>query len=92
MYMIQKVFVEYIGTLFFLYVIIATSGNALASGTALTIAILVGGAISGGNYNPAVTIMMAFAKKMPMSEVAPYIIAQVAGGITAFELWKRIKM
>jgi aquaporin Z len=52
----------------------------------------VGGAISGGNYNPAVTIMMAFAKKMPMSEVAPYIIAQVAGGITAFELWKRIKM
>lgn len=90
--MIQKVLVEYIGTLFFLFVIIATSGNALAIGAALTIAILVGGKISGGNYNPAVTIMMAYAKKMPMSQVAPYIIAQVAGGITAFEVWKRIKM
>jgi aquaporin Z len=89
--MIQKVFVEYIGTLFFLYVIIAT-GNALAIATALTIVILVGGPISGGHYNPAVTIMMAYAKKIPMSEVAPYIIAQVAGGVTAFELWKRIKM
>lgn len=90
--MIQKVLVEYIGTLFFLFVIIATSGNAIAISAALAIAILVGGPISGANYNPAVTIMMVYAKKIPMSLVAPYIIAQVAGGITAFELWKRIKM
>uniref|UniRef100_A0A6C0JUI1 Major intrinsic protein n=1 Tax=viral metagenome TaxID=1070528 RepID=A0A6C0JUI1_9ZZZZ len=90
--MIQKVLMEYIGTLFFLYVIIATSGNAIAIAAALAIAILIGGPISGANYNPAVTIMMAYAKKMPMSQVAPYIIAQVAGGITAFEIWKRIKM
>ena len=90
--MIHKLLVEYIGTLFFLYVIIASSGNAVASGAALAIAIMVGGPISGGNYNPAVTMMMAYAKKLPMQMVAPYIIAQVAGGITAFELFKRIKM
>ena len=49
----NKFLVEFLGTLFFLYVILAT-GNALAIGAALAIAILVGGAISGGNFNPAV--------------------------------------
>ena len=53
----NKFLVEFLGTLFFLYVIIAT-GNALAIGAALTIAIMLGGKISGGNFNPAVTIMM----------------------------------
>ena len=46
--------------MFFLYVIMAT-GNALAIGAALTLVILVGGAISGGNFNPAVSVMMAAA-------------------------------
>ena len=49
-----------------------------------------GGKISGGNFNPAVTIMMAAAKKMPSSDVVPYIIAQIAGGLLALELYKRI--
>ena len=52
----NKYLVEFLGTLFFLYVILAT-GNALAIGAALAIAILVGGAISGGNFNPAVSVM-----------------------------------
>ena len=56
----NKYLVEFLGTLFFLYVIIAT-GNALAIGAALAIAIMLGGPISGGNFNPAVTIMMAAA-------------------------------
>ena len=86
----NKVLVEFLGTLFFLYVII-TTGNALAIGAALAIAIMVGGKISGGNFNPAVTIMMAVAGKQPMSEVVPYILAQVAGGLAAFELSKRVK-
>ena len=75
----NKILVEFLGTLFFLYVIIAT-GNALAIGAALAIAIMIGGPISGGNFNPAVTIMMAVAGKQPMKEVIPYILAQVAGG------------
>ena len=90
--MIQKWLVEYFGTILLCYVIIATSGNAIAIGAALTVGVLMGGSISGSNYNPAVTIMMAYAKKMPMTQVAPYILAQVAGAITAYELWKRVKM
>lgn len=87
----NKILVEFLGTLFFLYVIIAT-GNALAIGAALAIAIMIGGKISGGNFNPAVTIMMAVAGKQPMKDVIPYILAQVAGGLAAFELHKRVKI
>jgi len=85
----NKYVVEFLGTLFFLYVILAT-GNAVAIGAALTVAILLGGKISGGNFNPAVTVMMAAAKKLPMNDVFPYIIAQVMGGLVALEIHKRI--
>jgi glycerol uptake facilitator-like aquaporin len=87
----NKILVEFLGTLFFLYVIIAT-GNALAIGAALAIVIMIAGPISGGNFNPAVTIMMAVAGKEPMNDVIPYILAQVAGGLAAFELHKRVKI
>ena len=53
----QKYLVEFLGTLFFLYVIMAT-GDAFAIGAALIIAIMIGGPISGGNFNPAVSVMM----------------------------------
>jgi aquaporin Z len=39
------------------------------------------GDISGGHFNPAVTISMAVSRRMPWSDVAPYIIAQIVGGI-----------
>jgi glycerol uptake facilitator-like aquaporin len=84
-----KYLVEFVGTFFFLYVIIATGGNPIAIGSALALCVFLGGKISGGNFNPAVTIMMAAAKKMPSSEVVPYIMAQVAGGLLALELYKR---
>ena len=83
----SKYLTEFLGTLFFLHVILAT-GNALAIGAALALVILIGGPISGGNFNPAVTIMMAAANKMPLSDVAPYIIAQIAGGLAAIQLHK----
>lgn len=89
--MFKKLLVEFLGTLFFLYVILAT-GSPIAIGAALAIAILVGGAISGGNFNPAVSIMMAMAGKLSMSDVLPYIVAQVAGGLVALQLHKSIKL
>lgn len=84
-------FAEFFGTLFFLYVIIAT-GNPFAIGAALVVAIMTTGQISGGHFNPAVTIMMAAAGKLPLSEVAPYITAQVLGGLAALELYKRVQI
>tara|TARA_B100001093_G_C26754953_1_gene982930 strand:- start:910 stop:1200 length:291 start_codon:yes stop_codon:yes gene_type:complete len=83
----SKYLVEYIGTTFFLYVIIAT-GNWLLIGAALAVAALIGGPISGGMFNPAVTGMMIMADKMKGADVLPYVVAQCLGAITAFQLNK----
>ena len=88
--MLNKYLVEFLGAVFFLYVIVAT-GNAIAIGAALAIAIMVGGPISGGHFNPAVSVMMAAAGKLPKAEVLPYILAQVAGGLVALEFYKRVR-
>ena len=86
---LEKYLVEFFGTFVFLYVIIST-GHPLAIGATLAFCVFFGGKISGGNFNPAVTLMMAAAKKLPTAEVVPYIVAQVAGGLMALELYKRM--
>jgi aquaporin Z len=58
-------------------------GVSLAFGlTVLTMAYAIGH-ISGCHLNPAVSIGLAVAKRFSWSEVLPYIVAQVAGGIVA---------
>ena len=88
--MIKKLLAEFLGTLFFLYVILAT-GDAIAIGLALTVAIMVIGKHSGGHFNPAVSVMLAMAGKHSMKDLAPYVVAQVLGGLAALELYKRFK-
>lgn len=39
------------------------------------------GQISGGHFNPAVTVSMAMSRRMPVRDVVPYIVAQLVGGI-----------
>jgi len=58
-------------------------GVALAFGlTVLTGAYAVGH-VSGAHFNPAVTVGLAAGRRFPWSEVGPYVIAQVIGGIVA---------
>jgi aquaporin Z len=83
--------VEFIGTAFFVYVILAT-GNPLAIGAALALTMLLTLNISGGYINPAVTIVMASAGKLPTVDIIPYCLAQIFGGLTALELYKRYKI
>ena len=60
---------------------IGLMGVSLAFGlTVLTMAYAVGG-ISGGHFNPAVTVGLATAGRFSWSEVPKYIAAQVLGGI-----------
>lgn len=79
----QKYLVEFIGTLFFLFTILAT-GNPLAIASALYIAIMIGGKISGGHFNPAVSVMMTFAGKLAKKDLPLYMLAQILGGLTAW--------
>jgi glycerol uptake facilitator-like aquaporin len=87
----QRFFVEFLGAALFVYVILAT-GNALAIGATLALIILLIGGISGGHINPAVSIVMASAGKLPMADLVPYCIAQILGGLVALEVYKRVKM
>src|SRR5579872_3346129 len=58
-------------------------GVALAFGlTVLTMAFAIGH-ISGCHLNPAVSVGLVVGKRFPASELLPYVIAQVAGGIAA---------
>ena len=55
--------------------------------TVLTMAYAVGH-ISGGHFNPAVTIGLWVSKRFPTKEVLPYVIVQVIGAIlAALTLW-----
>jgi aquaporin Z len=89
--MLNKYLVEFLGTLFFVYIVLAT-GNAIAIGAALAIAVMIASSISGGHINPAVSVAMVAAGRLSSSELLPYVLAQVAGGLVALELFKRVKL
>src|SRR5919204_4592458 len=62
---------------------IGFAGVALAFGlTLLTMGYAIGH-ISGCHLNPAVTVGMYTARRIPVADLAPYIIAQVLGAIVA---------
>jgi glycerol uptake facilitator-like aquaporin len=86
-----KYLAEFLGALFFVYVIIAT-GNPLAVGAALALVILMTSNISGGHINPAVSIAMAAAGKLDVNEIIPYILSQVFGALVAIQVWNRFKL
>jgi MIP family channel proteins len=58
-------------------------GIAFAFGLGLALAITALGQITGGHFNPAVSLGLAVARKFPPREVLPYIGAQLAGGFVA---------
>jgi aquaporin Z len=93
----KKHFAEFIGTFWLVFggcgsavlaagfpeVGIGLLGVSFAFGlTVLTMAYAVGG-ISGGHFNPAVTLGLAVAGKFEWKDLAGYWIAQVVGGVVA---------
>ncbi len=72
--------------------VILATGSALPIGLALAVAIMTVGKSSGGNFNPAVSVMMVAAGKLPSADLLPYILAQIARGLVALELYKRVKV
>lgn len=86
----KKYLTEFIGAFFLVFTIGMTVvkpdiGNfaPLAIGSALMIMVYAGGHVSGGHYNPAVTIAVWLRGKCPASDVPGYIASQVVGGVAA---------
>jgi aquaporin Z len=86
--MLNKYLVEFLGTMFLVYVIFAT-GHYLAIGAALAVIVLLGGNISGGAYNPAVTLALYSAGKLSKTDLMPYIIVQMLGGLAGYTVYKQ---
>lgn len=84
----RKYVVEFIGTFFLvLTVCFAVLTNAalapLAIGAVLAAMVFAGGHISGGHFNPAVTLAVFLRGRLALREVAPYMAAQLLGGLAA---------
>jgi MIP family channel proteins len=58
-------------------------GVALAHGLALSVAIGALGKVSGGHFNPAVTLTMVATRQMPPKAGFVYVASQLAGGTLA---------
>lgn len=84
------VVVEFLGTFIFLSVIVAT-GNPWAIGATLAVLAFLAGAISGGHFNPAVTLMTLYNRGIASDNAVAYIIAQVAAGILAVTVYNQMK-
>jgi len=83
-----KLLTEFIGTFFLVLTVCLTVTTAapmapLAIGCALMIMVYMGGHISGGHYNPAVSLAVYLRGKLPMADVLPYMLAQIVGALVA---------
>jgi len=84
----KKLLTEFIGTFFLVLTIGLTvlGGSPLAPlaiGAALMVMVYMGGHISGAHYNPAVSLALLLRGKMPKSDFAPYVAAQLLGSLAA---------
>ncbi len=89
----NKYITEFIGTMFLVLVVgvAAIGGTAgpmapVAIGVILMVMIYAGGHISGGHYNPAVTLAVLIRGKINMGDAITYWIAQVGGALAAWAI------
>src|SRR5882757_5566959 len=86
----NKYIAEFIGTFFLVLTVgctvIGDGAGALAPlaiGSALMVMIFAAGHISGGHFNPAVTLGVWLRGKFDAKDVTPYMVSQVSGAVVA---------
>ncbi|MCU1470289.1 MAG: aquaporin [Glaciihabitans sp.] len=94
--LLARLIAEVFGTFVLVFAVIGTAlytssltgplGVALVVGLAVIVAAYAVGSISGGHFNPAVTLGVAIAGRMLWKDVLPYFVAQLVGGILASSL------
>jgi aquaporin Z len=94
----SRLIAEVFGTFVLVFGVIGTAlfssgdtgllGVAIAVGLAVLVSAYAVGHISGGHFNPAVSLGAAAAGRMKWTDVGPYVIAQILGGLLAtLVLW-----
>jgi aquaporin Z len=87
----RRYITEFIGTFFLVFTIGCTVlGKSdlapIAIGAALMVMVYAGGHVSGGHYNPAVTLAIFFRGRIAAQEIGPYWGSQILGGVVAAAL------
>ena len=86
-----KYVMEFIGTFFLVFTVAAAAVGGwapigfapLAIGSVLMVMIFAGGHISGGHYNPAVSLAVFVRGKLPVNDLIIYWVVQVVAGVVA---------
>jgi glycerol uptake facilitator-like aquaporin len=60
---------------------VALLGNTIPTGAILVVLITILGPVSGAHFNPIVSAIFTATRALPSSRLAPYLVAQVMGGI-----------
>lgn len=81
----KKYLTEFIGTFFLVLAVCLASGTLapLAIGSTLMVMVFMGGHISGGHYNPAVSLAVMLRGKLDSKEFVPYVVFQLLGAFAA---------
>jgi aquaporin Z len=84
----RKYVVEVIGTFFLAFTVAVSvlshsTFTPLAAGAVLMVMVYAGGHISGGHYNPAVTMAVLWRRRIGLGDAVAYWIAQFAAGVVA---------
>lgn len=86
----MKYLYEFIGTFFLVFTVGMTVTNPsvglfapLAIGSALAVMVFAGGHVSGGHYNPAVSLAVFMRDKLSRNDLAKYWVVQLIAGIVA---------
>ena len=92
---LASIFAEMLGTFALTAVVISvgkTYGTpiftAIAAGVTLTVLISMFGQVSGGHFNPAITLGLLSIKKVALSRALVYVAAQVVGAVLAWKLFE----
>jgi aquaporin Z len=85
---VAKYAVEAIGTFFLVFTVGSAVGSRstlapLAIGAALMVMIYAGGHISGGHFNPAVTLAVLIRRRIGLRDAAAYWVVQIGAGLLA---------
>jgi aquaporin Z len=91
----RKYATEFIGAFFLTFAVgmAALTGSVfvpLAAGATLMVMVYAGGHISGGHYNPAVTIAALVRRRIDIGDAVAYWIMQAAGAIAAGALARAV--
>jgi aquaporin Z len=85
---LRRYVVELIGTFFLVFTVCCAVLNGsdlapLAIGAVLMTMVYAGGHISGGHFNPAVSLAVFLRGRLALRDLGPYVAAQVVGGLAA---------